>query len=249
MDISLQLYSIKEEAAADFAHALELTEKAGYQGVEFAGYFGNTPAEMAKLLQKYHLKAVSTHVGLGSLQEDFDKELNYVKELGFKLLVCPGISCASKEDTIRDAQFLESCAQKAAKAGITIGYHNHSHEFVKFDGRYAMDILLETAPSVKFEPDVFWVAAAGVDPVAYIKPYAAAGRICAIHAKEMAKGSARDKHVNAYIGQGVIDFPAIAALCPPEKYPFIVEQEEFATDHFDGISQSSKGLRKYLTKN
>ncbi|MDR2136622.1 MAG: hypothetical protein LBO76_08405 [Treponema sp.] len=44
MDISLQLYSIKEEAGENFAGALELARKSGYQGVEFAGYFGNSPA-------------------------------------------------------------------------------------------------------------------------------------------------------------------------------------------------------------
>jgi hypothetical protein len=49
-----------------------------------------------------------------------------------------------------------------------------------------------------------------------------------------------------YIGQGSIDFTAIAALCPPAKYPYIVEQEDFTTDHFDGISQSIRGLRKIL---
>jgi hypothetical protein len=32
-------------------------------------------------------------------------------------------------------------------------------------------------------------------------------------------------------------------LCPPSKYPYIIEQEEFSSDHFDGISKSCRGLR------
>ncbi|MDR2185863.1 MAG: hypothetical protein LBO80_09415, partial [Treponema sp.] len=62
MDISLQLYSIKEEAEEDFAGALQMTGKAGYEGVEFAGYYGNSPERINELLKQYHLKAVSSHV-------------------------------------------------------------------------------------------------------------------------------------------------------------------------------------------
>jgi sugar phosphate isomerase/epimerase len=240
MDISLQLYSIKEEEAESFPGALELCAKAGYQGVEFAGYFNNTPDQLQALLAKYKLKAVSTHAGLPRFESAFDEELAYAKTLGYKLIVCPYIKCDSKENTIRDAKVLETCAQKAAKEGIIVGYHNHSHEFVKYDGRYAMDILLETAPSVKFEPDVFWVANAGIDPVEYLTPLAKAGRVCAVHAKEIAK-QGKD---NVYIGEGKIDFKAIAGICPPASLPWIIEQEEFSSDHFDGISKSYKGLRK-----
>ncbi|MDR3145468.1 MAG: hypothetical protein LBU21_04260, partial [Treponema sp.] len=75
MDISLQLYSIREEAEQDLAKALEMTEKAGYDGVEFAGYYGNTPEQIGELLKRYHLKAVSSHVGLDRLQGDFEGEL------------------------------------------------------------------------------------------------------------------------------------------------------------------------------
>jgi sugar phosphate isomerase/epimerase len=243
MEISLQLWSIKEEVEENFAHALELTEKAGYQGVEFAGYHGNSPEQLKELLAKYHLKAVSTHAGIDRLRKVLDEEIDYAKKLGYSLIVCPWSDCKTKEQVVEDAKFLESCAQKASKAGITIGYHNHNHEFKKFDGKYAMDIMLENMPSVKFEPDVFWIAYGLVDPVSYLKPLVAAGRIAAIHAKELDKQGPD----NVYIGQGKIDFAGIAALCPPDKYPWIIEQEEFSSDHFDGISKSLQGLRKILS--
>jgi sugar phosphate isomerase/epimerase len=105
-----------------------------------------------------------------------------------------------------------------------------------------MDILLEHMPSVQFEPDLFWIAYAGVDPLAYCKPLAAAGRICAVHAKELAQ----EGKENVYIGQGRIDFAGFAAICPPSKYPYIVEQEEFSSDHFDGISKSGQGLKRII---
>jgi sugar phosphate isomerase/epimerase len=240
MDISLQLYSIKEEIKENFAHGLELAHKAGYDGVEFAGYFGLGPEKLRELLAQYRLKAVSTHAGIDRLRGAFDEELAYAVQLGYSLIVCPMLPCKTKAQTIEDAEFLEDCAKRAAKEGVVIGYHNHAHEFVKFDGKYAQDILLETAPSIKFEPDVFWIAYAGIDPVEYLRPLVKAGRICAIHAKELA----REGRDNVYIGQGKIDFKAIVSLCPPPAYPYIVEQEEFSSGHFDGISQSYQGLKK-----
>ncbi|MDR1468249.1 MAG: sugar phosphate isomerase/epimerase [Spirochaetaceae bacterium] len=242
MNISLQLWSLKEEAEADFAHALELTAQAGYQGVEFAGYYGNSPERLKELLAKYGLEAVSTHVGLPRLREAFDEEVRYAKTLGYQMIVCPWSDCASVVGIVEDARFLESCAQKAANEGICIGYHNHNQEFKRFGGTFAMDMLLENMPSVRFEPDVFWIAYAGVDPVQYIAPLAAARRICAVHAKEIAKEGTK----NVYIGQGRIDFARIAALCPPSQYPYIVEQEEFSGGHFDGVAQSYQGLKKIL---
>jgi sugar phosphate isomerase/epimerase len=240
MDISLQLYSIKEEAGENFAGALELTQKAGYQGVEFAGYFGNSPARMKALLDQYKLKAVSTHVGLSRLREALDEEIAYAKTLGYRLLVCPGIHTDSAEGYAKEAGFLEECAQKAAKEGLIVGYHNHAHEFTKYGGKYAQDIILESAPTVKFQPDLFWVAMGGVDPLSYIEPLAKAGRICAVHAKELAKTGKE----NVYVGEGKINFKAIAKLCPPDRYPWIIEQEEYRGGHFDGVSASYQGLRR-----
>jgi sugar phosphate isomerase/epimerase len=242
MDIGLQLYSIKEEVKADFGHALELTKKAGYQGVEFAGYQGKGPGELLELLGRYHLKALGAHVGLDRLRGALEEELDYAKKLGYRMIVCPWSGCKDEGAVIEDARFLEGCAQRAAREGVLIGYHNHAQEFQRFNGKYAMDIFLENMPSVRFEPDLFWIAYAGVDPAAYLEPLAAAGRICAIHAKELA----REGKENVYIGEGKIDFPGIAALCPPSEYPYIVEQEEFSGDHFEGIRKSCEGLRRLI---
>ncbi|MDR0400443.1 MAG: sugar phosphate isomerase/epimerase [Treponema sp.] len=239
MDISLQLYSIKEEAQENFEQALALTRQAGYQGVEFAGYFGKSPDQMKALLDRRQLKPVSTHLGIPRLKEALDEEIAYARALGYGLLVCPFLKGDSEADYIEGARFLEECAQKAAQAGLGFGYHNHAHEFVKYGGRYAQDIILEQAPTVKFEPDLFWIALGGVDPLAYLEPLAKAGRICAVHAKELAKTGKE----NVYVGEGKIDFAAIAKLCPPDRYPWIVEQEEYHSDHLDGISKSYRGLR------
>ena len=243
-DIHLEMWSIKEEAEVNYEHALEMTEKAGYQGIEFSSFRANIPAiEMKELVKKYHLKTVGIHVDLNGLKNNLDAELDYAKKVGYNMIICPWSDCKTKEGIINTAKFLESCAQKTAKEGVLLGYHNHDQEFNKFDGKYAMDILLENMPTVKFQPDVFWIAYAGVDPLTYLKPLAEVHRICSVHTKELAKVG-KD---NVYVGQGKIDFASLAKLMPPEKYPYIIEQEEYTTDHFDGICQSYNGLRKVFS--
>ena len=51
-------------------------------------------------------------------------------------------------------------------AGITLGYHNHAHEFMRPDGGgpTPFDILIEAAPIVALELDVYWAVVGGVDP-------------------------------------------------------------------------------------
>ena len=53
MKFGVQLYSLRERAEKGGAEeVLRLVSEAGYDGVEFAGFYGKTPAEMKELLKK-----------------------------------------------------------------------------------------------------------------------------------------------------------------------------------------------------
>lgn len=68
MKIGLQLYSLRNETANDFAGTLRCVSEMGYKGVEFAGY-GNIPAEqMRSLLDDLGLQAVGSHVSIEKLE-------------------------------------------------------------------------------------------------------------------------------------------------------------------------------------
>lgn len=242
MDVALQLWSIKEEVQEDFDSALAMVEKAGYTGVEFAGYQGKTPAELKALLEKHHLKAVGTHAGFERLRDHLEEEFEYAKTLGYTLIICPYMDLSTMDKVMDGAKFLEDAAQKAKAQGLTIAYHNHHQEFEELEGKAILDILFENAPSILWEADVFWISYAGKDPITAITPYQEAGRICSIHAKEMEPGT----KANVYVGQGCVDFKGVAGLCSPEKYPYVVEQEEFTSSHEDAITQSCQGLHKAL---
>ena len=89
LPIGLQLYSVKNEMAQDFEGTLKKVAEMGYEGVEFAGLFDKTPAEIKELLKKYSLKAVSAHVPLADMMENLDKVIADYKEIGCKFVVIP----------------------------------------------------------------------------------------------------------------------------------------------------------------
>ena len=68
--IGLQLYSVREDCQKDLPRVLEAVAKMGYEGVEFAGYYGRSAKELRKLLDQNGLRCCGTHTGLNTLQGD-----------------------------------------------------------------------------------------------------------------------------------------------------------------------------------
>ena len=70
MGIGLQMYTLRDETAADFAGTLRKVAELGYEGVEFAGFGGLSAEELRSLLQETGLQAIGAHVSVQALEED-----------------------------------------------------------------------------------------------------------------------------------------------------------------------------------
>lgn len=180
--VYLQVYSFGMDCPLTLPEKLQKASEMGYAGVEFAGSdYGKLSAdEMKALLKKYNLDAVSSHVHL----DTFAKDLPYLAEIGAKYMIEPMAPFATKAEALELAAELNKFGKEAAKYGMKVGYHNHTMEFYKDEGKYLLDYLIEnTDPeNVVFELDCGWASAAGVNPVEYINKYA--GRFVAVHVKE-----------------------------------------------------------------
>lgn len=133
------------------------------------------------------------------------------------------------DDWKRFAHRINETGVQLAKSGITIGYHNHNLEFAKLsDGSTPMDVLIrETDPSVvKFELDIGWAAAAGVDVVSYLDQHAS--RINQLHLKDTTEASGTGlKFTSARLGEGIVNWDAmLAAIKRTHIEHLYVEQEE-----------------------
>ena len=60
--IALQLYSVRTDMEADFEGTLKKDKELGYDGVEFAGIFGKSAAEIKKICAEIGLVPISAHV-------------------------------------------------------------------------------------------------------------------------------------------------------------------------------------------
>lgn len=85
----------------------------------------------------------------------------------------------------RTAALLNEKAAALKPHGIQVGYHNHNIEFAPLGGTTGWDVLVKgTDPAlVKFEVDVGWVAAAGLDPATFLDRNR--GRLRWLHVKDL----------------------------------------------------------------
>lgn len=236
MDIGFQLYSARN---GELVPTLKALKKLGYAHVEgFGGLFSDV-AGLRRELDANGLTMPTSHVGLDMLQKP-DEALRIAETLGIELLVCPWLAPADRPTDAAGwrklGETLEAVAQPYLKAGKRFGYHNHDFEFVQYDGRFAMDLLLEAAPSVLAEADVAWIVRGGVDPKAWLERNG--DRVVAIHVKDIAKpGEGKNEDGWADVGQGVVPWADIIRTTQAKTKAeyFVVEHdnpsdiERFAT--------------------
>lgn len=224
MDISLQLYSVKDAAALDYKATVKRVAQMGYSGVELDGW-GNLPAgEMKSLLEKNRLYAVGSHTQAHVFQNNLEEALVWHAGVGAKYMIIPGgVDVSTREGVDSLCDLLNKAAAAAEKYGIKVGYHNHAHEFAKVDGRYALDLIAEgTVDSVVMEIDVYWVQYAGLDPYEYVESLGKKAEL--IHLKQIG-----ENNENVALPDGDIDMKKMIEASRYAKH-FIIEQETFLPD-------------------
>lgn len=245
MKIGVQLYTVRDQLAADFAGTLRKVRDVGYTHVELAGMGEYGAAELRKILDDLGLTVSSTHYPIERLEGDVNAAINDAKVLGAEYLVCPYLPedrRGSEDDWRRAAETLNLAGEACHAQGVPLCYHNHSFEFVRVGDRYALDLLFdETDPNcLQAELDTYWVRHGGEDPAAYIRRYA--GRCPILHLKDMADDAER---AFAEVGTGTLDFAGIFAAAEEAGCRWgIVEQDVCPGDPIESIRTSLDNLRR-----
>ena len=92
MKIGLQVYSIRDDAANDFAAAMKKVKDMGYDGVELAGTYGLSAAEIKKVLADVGLEVISAHIPLDDMEKDPDGIFAFYEELGCRYAAIPWLA-------------------------------------------------------------------------------------------------------------------------------------------------------------
>ena len=257
-DMCVQMYSARDiigdpaKGKMPYDEVLKTISEMGYTAIEAANYndgklYGDEPEVFKQKVEAAGMKVLSSHIGRGLSPEElesgdftaamewWDKAIAAHKAAGMKYMVTPGIG---GQKSLKDLQtycdYLNAVGKKCAEAGIGYGYHNHSYEFEKVEGKVMYDYMIEnTDPKyVFFQMDVYWAVIGNASPVEYFQRYP--GRFRMLHIKDEKE-----------IGQsGMVGFDAIfknAELAGLED--FVVEIERYS---YDDILKSFSESAEYL---
>jgi sugar phosphate isomerase/epimerase len=245
--IGAQLYTLREftKTPVDIARTLERVRKMGYEAVQVSGFGPIDPVELAKLLKDNGLICAATHVPLPRLRDEADEVIEEHRLWGCKYTAVGGFfpKEAATKDWIDFAREYSAIANRLKAGGIAVGYHNHSHELARFDGRTGLDLLMENCSrDVWWEIDTYWIVHGGGDPAAWIRKVD--GRIPCVHLKDMAITLKREQ-LMAEIGEGNLNWPLILQACRDAGVEwYLVEQDICQRDPFESLKISLENLRE-----
>lgn len=248
LPIAVQVYSVRDDAAADLRATLQSIKNMGYDGVEFAGLYGNKPADIKAMCAEIGLVPISAHVPYLDMVKDPDGVLSAYAEIGCQYVAIPYLTAEYRPGEEKFAEVIENAkmlGKKAKELGMTLLYHNHDFEFVKLNGKYALDILYEEVPAdlLQTELDTCWVNVGGEVPADYIRKYA--GRTPVVHLKDffgeksddmyelIGIESAAPKRPSGFefrpVGAGLQNFPEILKAAEESGAQWVVVEQDKAT--------------------
>ncbi|MEP6781539.1 MAG: sugar phosphate isomerase/epimerase [Gemmatimonadaceae bacterium] len=251
--IGLQLYTIGDQTRTNFDGALERVAQIGYKRVEFAGYGNKTPEQMRALLDKLHLKAPSTHIGLDLLRKDLEAQMHIAEVIGHEYITIPSLGRTEGDMKTADAwkRVADECNTIGAKLKprkIQLAFHSHTAEYVDVGGgKTGMDVFItNTDPSLfTFQMDLGWARVAKQNPVEWFNKYPGRFRMWHIKDMNLAKGQP------VPVGAGDIDFkPMLAAWKQSGMQYFFIEQDgaaQWPGGSMKSIETSYNALKKLLT--
>ncbi|MCL4540976.1 MAG: sugar phosphate isomerase/epimerase [Chloroflexi bacterium] len=246
LPVALQLYTLREQLAADFTGVIKRVGQMGYMGVELAGYGGLSAEALKELLDEAGLRIAGDHVGLDRLENQLDGVIAFSKAIGNDTVVLPAVPAQRRGDLAgwrSLADELTHIGERFVDQGLTFCYHNHAWEFAPLDGTDGFHVLFgESDPRyVKIELDTFWAKKGGFDPVALMREFS--GRVPLLHLKDM---TADEEATFAEVGEGTMDFQAIfqAATVAGARW-YIVEQDRCRRSPLESVAISLRHLREW----
>lgn len=252
-NIGIQLYTFKDIIGNDPKGVLQKVASFGYKELETYGYadgkiFGMDFSEFCNHAKSLGMNVVSGHYGLDKIKGDtWKKAVEDAKKNGQKYMALAYLVEAERKSIDNYKKIcadMNAAGEVCKKNGIRFQYHNHAFEFDTVDGQIPFDVMLkELDPkNVGMEMDIFWVVAAGQDPIKYFTKHP--GRFEQWHVKDMSK---TDRTKNADIGTGTIDYKSLftKAKLSGMKH-WYVEYDNYPVDPLESAAASAKFLKTIL---
>jgi len=250
--ISVQLYTTRK--FQPYAPILNFINELGLINLELFGLESMNIDEFKNMMESNNITSHSTHVGFESLQ-DTKNIVNRAKKLNIKHVIVPAPPAKkdgefkntfdmNEEEWTAFGKELSSYVSQFEDEGLTLGYHNHSFEFRPLpSGKFPIECMLDQNENLKFEIDLGWAVAGGVDPKTWIQKYA--NKIIACHLKDFySKEKDMLDHDNqSAIGDGFINWNNLISSVKETKCELYVLEHDDPKDYKEYISRSVENLK------
>jgi sugar phosphate isomerase/epimerase len=180
--------------------------------------------------------------------DEFDKTIQFNKELGNKFLIVPGLAEERRNSVhawTETAKIFNELAAKAKSHGMRVGYHNHWDEFKPMDGQLPFDVFFgNTVSDVVMQFDTGNAFFGGAETAPFLKKYA--GRAATVHLKECS----RNEEVNfaAMFGEGSVPWKEVFQLCATigKTEWHIIEQEKYLSPPMESVAEGLRAVKALL---
>lgn len=247
LPIAVQVYSVRDDASADLYGTLKKIKEMGYDGVEFAGLYGNKPEDIKAWCEEIGLVPVSAHVPFVDMLKNPVPVLSDYAKIGCKYVALPYLMDEHRPGHPNFPyviEFVRTIGKVAKSLGLTLLYHNHDFEFRKIgdNDEYGLDVLYKEIPTdlLQTELDTCWVHVGGEDPAAYIRKYS--GRSPIVHLKDyfgkksegmyelIGLDNVTHRRPEGFelrpVGSGIQDFPAILEAAKDADTEWVVVEQD-----------------------
>ncbi len=242
----LQLWTVKEDMAANAKDTLQKVASYGYKQIEsFEGqkgmFWGMKNTEFKKYMDDLGMNIISSHC---NNTVDFERKAAEAAEIGLKYLICAYKGPQkSIENFKKFTDEFNKSGEICKKNGIRFAYHNHDYSFKPMEGLVPQEVMMTGTDKnlVDFEMDIYWVVAAGEDPKAWFAKHPGRFKLC--HVKDLVKTA--KGHESVQIGKGTIDFPSILKVGASKGLKYhIIEQEAFTgTNPLESAAADAKYMK------
>jgi len=244
--IGVQLYCVRRELAVEMESTLASLAEMGFEGVEFADYFGRSAGDLRNLLDSNGLKCCGTHILLDDMLGDSLKAtVEFNQEIGNEYLIVRWLDeerRSSAETFAQTIGLFNEIADNLEPHGMRVGYHNHDYIFERFNGEMLWNILGdESRDSVVLQLDTGNASMVGVDVYDLLERNG--GRTATIHLKPYSTANP-----DAFIGDDELDWNRIVDLCSKTAGTewYIIEYEREASPPLEALKANLESFKEVL---
>lgn len=248
-DIALQMYTLRDIGSLEEQFAL--AQKTGFHAVELVGTQGLESGDLNRLLAQYQLEAMGAHVQLADLRNDLNTVISFNQSIDNPVIIMPWLAAKDRPTSAQGwkelGQELDAIGQTLRKNGMQLAYHNHDFEMKKYDGKLALDWILEGShpDNLKLELDAAWVSRGGQDPTKLINKWK--NRIFSIHAKDNSGIGTHDNERNfTVIGDGIMAWDEVLPAAQKANVQWYVVEHDLPADAEAIISKANHYLIEHL---